>query len=303
VSRAGIVTTVRSVLVTLVALVALPGLAQARQLTFTAEARRFLPGVVSAKSLEVKLTFSPDGRRLLWGAVQREGGPGDSDIWESRLEDGSWTTPAPVPFDTPAAEFDPFFAPDGRGVYYFSSRPGGLGGVDVWLAPFDTQTGAWGQPQHLGPNVNSSGDEWAPILSRDGRQLFFASDGRGGQGLHDLFRSELRDGEWQLAQPLAGGVNTPSEDFDAVLLENDTVLVFTRMEQGATASYLHVSFLEDGRWSEARRLGAEVNVEGVMNFGPCFNPAEPGVLYFTSKRDGDAGGAGDIYRIPYRLER
>jgi len=273
-----------------------------QQLRFTGKAERFLPDLVCTPAMEVKLTFSLDGKRMLWGTVHREGGPGDLDIWESCMLNGAWTKASPVPFNTAQADFDPFFAPDGSGVYYFSGRPGGLGGVDIWFAPLDAKTGAWGQPNHLGSNINSKGDEWAPILTRDGKQLLFASDGRGGEGMHDLFSSEFKDGAWQPARPLQGKINTAQEDFDAVLLENDSVLVFTRMEKGGNASYLFVSFLKEGQWSEAQRLGPEVNVEGVMNFGPSFNPAEPGILYFTSKRPEDAKGGGDIYRIPYRID-
>lgn len=275
----------------------------AQHLKFIGTAERFLPDLVCTPAMEVKLTFSPDGKHMLWGAVHREGGPGDSDIWESRFRDGAWTEASPAPFNTAQADFDPFFAPDGSGVYYFSGRPGGLGGTDVWFAPLEAETGVWGQPIHLSPNINSGGDEWAPILTRDGKHLIFASDGRGGEGIHDLFCSEFKDGAWQPARGLPGKINTPQEDFDGVLLENDTMLVFTRMGKDRQASYLFVSFLKDGKWREAQRLGPEVNVEGVMNFGPSFNPTEPGILYFTSKRPGDTKGGGDIYRISYRVKR
>jgi len=39
------------------------------------------PGVVSAASTDVKVTFSPDGTHVLRGAIGREGGPGGFEIF------------------------------------------------------------------------------------------------------------------------------------------------------------------------------------------------------------------------------
>jgi TolB protein len=279
------------------------GVAGAQGLVFTGTAELVHPGLVSTAASEVKITFSPDGTRMLWGTGGRTGGPGSLDIWESSQEKGVWSKPKPVSFNSPEEDFDPFFAPNGRGVYFFSNRPGGIGKNDVWFVPFDAKTGRFGTAVNLGAAVNSSGDEWAPILTKDGTHLIFASDGRGGQGLHDLFISEQRDGAWLPATPLPGNVNSPDEEFDAVLLDGDTVLIFTRKGKDQDGADLFISALKNGAWGEPARLGPEVNAPGAWNFGPARHPREPGVLYFTSHREGNTRGRSDIYRIRCRHER
>jgi hypothetical protein len=70
---------------------------------------------VATAGSEVKITFSPDGQRVLWGVIGRPGGPGGLDIWECRKRAGQWGLPAPVAFDSPQNDFDPSFAQDGSG--------------------------------------------------------------------------------------------------------------------------------------------------------------------------------------------
>ncbi len=266
----------------------------------TGPAEVFARGRVSSEFSEVKAALSPDGTRVVWGSMNRPGGPGGWDLWESRKEGAAWSAPSAVPFCSPKNDFDPSFAPDGSGVYFFSNRPGGSGGDDLWFAPLDSSSGQYGSARNLGPRVNSPGDEWAPVVSPDGSTLLFATDGRPGAGLHDLFVSRLVDGTWREPLPLPI-VNGPDEDFDATYLDDGRSLVFTRRTKDQDGADLWLAAWHDGRYAPPRRLGPEVNTEKGWNLGPSTTAAEPGVLYFSSHRPDDTAGRLDIYRIGYRL--
>src|SRR5688572_26484067 len=99
----------------------------AASLTYRSEARLWLPDLVSTAHSEVRITFSPDGERMLWGTIGWSGGVGGWDIYESRRSGSAWSKPSPVSFNSTANDFDPSFAPDGAGVYFFSNRAGGFG--------------------------------------------------------------------------------------------------------------------------------------------------------------------------------
>jgi len=261
------------------------------------EAHLFLPGIVSSPYSEVRAAISPDGRSILWGSTNRPGGPGGWDIWMTRREGGAWSAPSPASIDSAANEFDPAFSADGRSVYFFSNRSGGFGGDDIYVADFDSESGAFGAPRNLGVSINSAGDEWAPTPSPDGKFLLFATNGRGGAGRHDLFASALRDGAWQPAQPLAGEVNSAGDDFDAAFLNGGNALVFARSDDVDNAPIaLWVAQREGDRYVRARRLDARVNVDGGAILGPSADPTHPRTLLFSGHREGGLGRA-DIYAI------
>lgn len=68
----------------------------------------------------------------------------------------------------------PIQSPDGLRLYMASNRPGGLGGLDIWVARRPSTDAPWGAPENLGEPVNSPADDFCPTPVR-GRGLFFIS--------------------------------------------------------------------------------------------------------------------------------
>jgi TolB protein len=273
--------------------------AAAGSFTTEGEARLWLPDVVSTANSEVRITFSPDGKRMLWGTIGWSAGKGGWDIFESVKSGTGWSKPQAVTFNSAANDFDPSFAPDGSGVYFFSNRDGGFGKDDLYFAPFDAGTGRYAAAANLGPQINTAGDEWAPVVSPDGGRLMFASDGRGGKGKHDLFIAVHDGAGWGKVQSL-DAVNGPDEDFDAAFLADGHWIVFSRGDfEGSVKLYL-AQFV-NGRLSAPQRLPPSVNPDtDDWAFGPSTSLQEPGILYFTTHRS-DGRGRNDIYRVKYKI--
>ena len=76
--------------------------------------------------------------------------------------------------NTESREYDPFIAPDESYLIFASERPGGLGAADLYIS-FREAGGAWGDPKNMGTAVNSSAADYTPMLSPDGKYLFFTS--------------------------------------------------------------------------------------------------------------------------------
>jgi len=117
-----------------------------------------------------------------------------TDIYQVRMTpDGETLGPA-----APAAELNssvldagPTVRADGREVFFWSQRLGGVGGADIWVATRRSPHDPWSAPQSLGPPVNTQFGELVPDLSRDGRTLFFSGTAtRGGSlGFQDIWMS------------------------------------------------------------------------------------------------------------------
>jgi outer membrane protein OmpA-like peptidoglycan-associated protein/tetratricopeptide (TPR) repeat protein len=119
----------------------------------------------------------------------------------------------PLPFNDPAnAYLHPSISEDGKILYFASDRPGGYGGTDLYRV--ERLNGAWGKPVNLGPFINTEEDEAFPFFIEN--TLYFASNGHGGLGGLDIFKSEYsRDG---FTQPINLGypINTTADDFSLV---------------------------------------------------------------------------------------
>lgn len=260
----------------------------------------WLPDLVSSADADVRITFSPDGKRMLWGRIGAATDERGWEILESEHRAQGWSTPTPVTFNSPANDFDPSFATDGSGVYFFSNRPGGLGADDLYYVALDRKTGNYGSPVNLGSGINTPGNEWAPVVSPDGKRLMFASDGRGGKGKQDLFVARREGKLWVQAENLVA-LNTSDDDFDATFLHDGNSILYTSGDVNGIVALYFARFRE-GRSLARERLPESVNstLTDAWTFGPSISRHDPNAFYFTSRHSNGRGRA-DIYRVEYRL--
>ena len=87
----------------------------------------------------------------------------------------------------------PALSLDGNFMVFASDLPGGFGGKDLWFSAFDEDNENWGDPENLGSEINSEGDEMFPSFRADG-SLYFSSNRQGGLGGFDLCYAEAREG-------------------------------------------------------------------------------------------------------------
>jgi hypothetical protein len=288
-----------------------PAAAARPRFAITSAAELVAPHVVSSEYSEVRLAASPDGHTLLWGSTDRKGGPGGWNIWMSRrtavaggarsADREPWSAPEPAPFDSDANDFDPAFSPDGRFVYFFSNRPGGFGGDDLYRVAVIGD--GFGPAQHLGLEVNTAGDEWAPTPSPDGTQLMFASNRPGAK--HDLYVAQVRGDGFAQAEPLPGAINTAAADeFDATFLADGSSIVFARSADVENDPIqLYVAVRGAAGYDAGTLLPASVNVAGGYALGPSLDWTDRFVLYFSAARPEASIGKLDLYRVRYSLDR
>ncbi|BCX44101.1 MULTISPECIES: TolB family protein [Stenotrophomonas] len=291
----------KALLAVMLLVAASPAASQSRPLQIVGPAERFAPGVASTQYDEIRLTLSPDGKTALWFSRNRPGGPGGYDIWVSHHDGQRWQPATPVSFNTPGRDFDPAFSADGHVVYFCSDRAGGQGGDDLYRVSMGSD-GRFGEPVNLGPAVNSAADEFAPMLSPDGRTLLFSSDRAGGAGGHDLYSAAMIGGVAQPARPLAGDLNTAAQEFDATFLGDGRTVVFARaLDFGSAPVRQFIAYDHGGRYDAGHALPSPLNEPGGDSYGAMLDGSRRDTLTYSARR---AGGEGlDLYRIRYRMSR
>lgn len=117
----------------------------------------------------------------------------ETELFVTEMRDGEWKTPKILANVSDARywETSPALSQDSKTLYFASNRKGGYGGVDLYKSIWSDSLDAWGKPQNLGPEINTSGNEMFPYIRPDGR-FFFASDGHPGIGGLDIF-SAIKD--------------------------------------------------------------------------------------------------------------
>ena len=133
-----------------------------------------VPAPVSTDARESYPTVVADGS--LYFVSDRPGGIGRSDIYRApRLPGGRFGDPINIgrPANSEEGEGDPFASPDERYLIITSARAGGFGAADLYVS-FRAGDGGWGQPINLGETINTPATEFCPMVTPDGRYLFFS---------------------------------------------------------------------------------------------------------------------------------
>lgn len=147
-------------------------------------------------------------------------------IYSSTKEGDGWSEPVELSFNTKEyEEVHPALSPDQRKLYFSSDRPGGYGGMDLYVV--EKRGNNWGIPQNLGANINTKGNEVFPFVHEDGT-LYFASNGWEGLGGLDIYSTQLiGDSLWLKPHNIGDPINSSMDDFGYIINETKTEGFFT----------------------------------------------------------------------------
>ncbi len=99
-------------------------------------------------------------------------------IYCAKRQGDGWSTPTRVDGEINAGSSNtsPWLSSDGKTMLFYSTRPGGAGQADLYIAHKSRDT--WTSVAGLGNAVNTAEFEYNPSVSRDGRTLYFGRKGR-----------------------------------------------------------------------------------------------------------------------------
>jgi sugar lactone lactonase YvrE len=178
-----------------------------------------LSDVVNSESYDGWPKLSSDELTLVFDSA-RPGGSGLTDLWitDRTDHDSPWQEPKNLGsiINSEYHDVTPALSPDGLTLLFASDRPGGVGGLDIWVASRDTVDGEWAEPVPLDENINSPFNEAIPSLSADGSTLYFGANTQDGVigAEWDIFQAD------RLLPEIAGDF-----DGDGVLTASDIDLL------------------------------------------------------------------------------
>ena len=233
---------------------------------------------------ERDFALSPDGQELLY-TVQTQGGVFQTIFYSKKLSNGSWSDPVIAPFAGQYSDLEPAFSCDGKRIYFSSNRP--LSGTtikdfDIWVVEKTKQ--GWGRARNLGPEINTSHDEFYPSITKEGHVYFTAAYEKG-IGKEDIYVSRWENGKYQAPIPLDTAINSKFYEFNAFVSPEEDYIIFTSYgrKDDMGGGDLYISRKDpQGKWLPARHL-AFLNSKKI-DYCP-FVSFDQKTLFFTSERN------------------
>lgn len=221
----------------------------------------FASGIVSTGK-EFGLTFMPEGKEAYFTRFDAE--KKTNHIYRTLLVQGEWQAPTLVEFSREEwRDLDPAVSPDGKRLFFVSTRPKPNGNpnvpntnMDIWVA--DRQGNSWDTPHWL-EHVNSDGKEGSPSVTRDGT-LYFFSDRDAAPNTNSIYSAKLVNGNYVSPERLSSEINSGSSDTSPFISPNGRTLLFYSTRAGGFGKGdIYVAFKGQGGWSPAINLGPAVN--------------------------------------------
>lgn len=232
------------------------------------------------------------------------GGPFDMYVSQRANVDDPWGAPINLgpTVNTVFDEGNPAFSRDGHFLFFQSKRPGGLGGIDLWVSrrehthdDFD-----WQPAVNLGAAVNSTADDNGPSYFENDEggapQLYFGSTRLGGLGAADIYLSQqMADGSFGPAT-LVTELSSSSNENRPSIRHDGLEIFFQSNRPGSFSSALDLwtatrESALDG-WSGLVNLGSTINTTAIENNANL--SSDRLTLFFSSDRPGGFGGL-DFY--------
>lgn len=167
-------------------------------------------GNINTPQSEAAQTLSADGEWMIYAASGREDSYGNYDLYMAQKTNEEWEDVYHfgLGINTDQWEAQPSLSPDRKDLYFASRRPGGFGGIDIYVSHLKPN-GYYSQPENMGPGINTSGDDQCPFIHADNQTLYFTSNGWPGYGDDDLFVVRKQpNGEWGKPENLGYPINT-----------------------------------------------------------------------------------------------
>ncbi len=199
---------------------------------------------------EAPLAISTDGNTLIYFQNRH--------LFFSKKTQEGWSQPSRFsePINSKYWQGEAQMTSDGKNLIFVSDRAGGqglynqanrdyhggsYGNIDIYVSE-KKGPNSWGKPINLGKVVNTPFCERGIFLHPDMKTLYFSSDGHGGLGGLDIYKTtRLNEDswtEWSEPENLGKSINTAVDDWGYRITTDGTQAFFSAQEKGSYDLYV-----------------------------------------------------------------
>jgi hypothetical protein len=199
--------------------------------------------------LDLEPAISPDGEHFYFLSTRPpDGSPPDpadfgrwvnQDIWVMDRDGDTWGEPYNLgpPVNTEAQEF--FASVTYDGTIYFTRQDTHGGASEIWRARPGADGDGYAEPEKLGPQVNSTTDQYNAFISPDESYLIVCTAGRedshGSADYYVVFRDE--NDNWSEPINMGPEINTPGGEWSPYVSPDGRYFFFMSSRRPAPESY------------------------------------------------------------------
>lgn len=233
---------------------------------------------------EGPLAISPDNQQMIIfrGSIR------NGDMHISSYEQNTWSKPSPLPnaINTPSWDADGMISSNGNVLLYVSERTEVLGlkhqgniqgfhgsntgNRDIFVS-LKNEKGQWQKPINLGDIINTPFAERTPFLHPDMKTLYFSSDGHGGLGHLDVYKTTRLDDTWQnWSTPINLGksINTAQNDWGYRVSTDGKTAYYSSLNHDGDDDIYSINLPEKYRPNPVATItGKLVEIHGKNNLG------------------------------------
>ncbi|MDH5397141.1 MAG: OmpA family protein [Cyclobacteriaceae bacterium] len=222
--------------------------------TWAQDKTKLGPEINTGTFTEYAPTISSDGKTMIFQSDR----DGKYNLYSSKLNSGKWSEPEPLEKinafrDSLSLIGGPSISYDGNSLYFFASDKG-TNTEDIFISK--REGNGWGDPEPIGPPINTSGYEGFPSISADGKTLYFTRKNNTGltegETCYSIYKAEKgRDGKWQEPLELPAPINLGCERAPRIMSDGKT-LIFSSIREGGMGNFdLYMTQLRENlEWTE-----------------------------------------------------
>ncbi len=149
---------------------------------------------------------------------------------------------------------------------------------------------------NMGSTVNSEYDDYSPVLSPDGKTMYFTSrrpigrrprtDKNDHKYFENIFITRKVGDRWSTAEPIDGRINTKTHEATAGIKPDGNTLFIYRGDKGGD---IYESHFEKDRWKKPGKMARSLRSRGTQETSIAFT-SDGTRVYFISDRPGGFGG-------------